>query len=161
MNKGALYRWIQKAFNVKIEHPIDILRQQSRVERIQRLMLVASRSEPVGEVEEVGFVNGIQHLDRRPLDDFVFQRCDSERSLPPVGLGDVYPTHRLGSVCSAFQSMGKVLEVLLEGLAVVPPCLSVHARRGFLLQREVSQAQRFQMVDMVQERRESQLLILL
>src|SRR5215469_1326133 len=79
----------------------------------------------------------------------------------PVGFGDVYPTHRLGSVCSAFQSMGKVLEVFLEGLAVVPPRLSVHARRSFLLQREVSQPQRFQMVDMVQERRESQLLILL
>src|SRR5215469_11443719 len=152
---------IEKTFYVKIEHPVHLLRQQSRVECIQRLMLAAPGSEPVRKIEEIRFVDGIQHFHRRALYDLVFQRCDSERSLPPVGLGDVYPTHRLGSVCSAFQSMGKVLEVLLEGLAVVPPCLSVHARRGFLLQREVSQPQRFQMVDMVQERRESQLLILL
>jgi hypothetical protein len=37
----------------------------------------------------------------------------------------------------------------------------VHARRGFLLQREVGHAQRFQVVDVVQKRREPQLFILL
>src|SRR5437773_2873182 len=69
-------------------------------------------------------------------------------------------THRLRSVRSALQPFGKVLEIPLQFLAVVPPRLPVHARRRFLLQAEVGHAQRFQVIDVVQERREPQLLIL-
>ena len=61
---------------------------------------------------------------------------------------------------SSLQPFSEVLEIHLQLLAVVPPRLPVHARRSFLLQREVSHAQRFQVVDVVQERGEPQLLIL-
>src|SRR4029077_16566951 len=98
--------------------------------------------------------------DRRALDDFVFQRRYSERSLPPVGLLDKHSTHRLRSVRSPLQPFGKVLEIVFQFLPVVPPRLPVHARRSFLLQSKVSHAQRVQFVDVVQERREPQLLIL-
>src|SRR5467141_3534696 len=151
---------IEKAFDVQIEHPVHLSRQQSRIERIQRLMLASPWSEPVREAEKVRFVDSIQHLDRRALDEFVFQRRDSERSLPPVGLGDIHPTHRLRSVRSSLQPFGKVLEIHLQRLAVVPPRLPVHARRSFLLQSEVGHPQCFQVIDVVQERREPQLLIL-
>ena len=161
MNKGALWRWIQKAFNVKVEHPVHLLRQQSRVQRIQRLMLATPWSEPVRKAEEVRFVYSVQHLDRGTLDNLVFQRCHSERSLPPVGLGDVHPSYRLRSIRSSLQPFGEVLEIPLQIFSVVPPRLPVHARRCFLLQREVGHAQRFQVIDVVQERREPQLLILL
>src|SRR6516164_1113744 len=122
-------------------------------------MWAAPRPESIREAEKVGFVDGIQHLDRCALDDLVFQRRNAERSLPPVGLGDVHPPHRLGSVRSSLQPIGEVPEVRFQFLPVVPPRLPVHARRGFLLQAEVGQAERFQVVDMVQERREPQLLI--
>ncbi len=79
----------------------------------------------------------------------------------PVGLGDIHPTHRLRSVRSSLQPFGKVLKIPLQFFPVVPPRLSVHARRGFLLQTEVSHAQRFQVIDVVQECCEPQLLILL
>src|SRR5882672_9090512 len=78
----------------------------------------------------------------------------------PVGLWYVHPTHRLRSVRSSLQPFGKILEISLQLLAVVSPRLSIHARRSFLLQREVGHAQRFQVVDVVQKRREPQLLIL-
>src|SRR5437879_11543882 len=123
-------------------------------------MLAAPGPEPIREAQEVGLIDSVQHLDRRALDDFVFQRRNSERPLPPVGLGDVHPTHWLRSVRSSLQSMGEILEVVLEGLAVVPPRLSIDTGRGFLLQTEVGHAERFQVVDVVQERREPQLLIL-
>src|SRR5437588_10727541 len=152
---------IEKAFDVKIEHPVHLSRQQSRVERIQRLMLASLRSEPVRKAEKIRLVDGVQHLDRGTLDDLVFQRRYSERSLPPVGLRYIHPTHRLGSVRPAFQPFGEILEVLLQFLAVVPPRLPVHARCGFLLQTEVGHTKRFQVVDVVQKRREPQLLILL
>src|SRR5467141_886159 len=151
---------IEKAFDVQVEHPVHFSRQQSRVQRIQRLVLASPWSEPVRKTEKVRFVDSIQHLDRRALDDFVFQRRDSERSLPPVGLRDKYPTHRLRSVRSSLQPFGKILEIHFQLLAVVSPRLPVHARRSFLLQAEVDHAQCFQVVDVVQERREPQLLIL-
>src|SRR6516164_5568923 len=124
-------------------------------------MWAAPRPESIREAEKVGFVDGIQHLDRCALDDLVFQRRNAERSLPPVGLGDVHPPHRLGSVRSSLQPIGEVPEVRFQFLPVVPPRLPVHARRGFLLQAEVGQAERLQVIDMVQERREPQLLITL
>src|SRR6266436_272570 len=151
---------IEEAFDVQVEHPVHFSRQQSRVERIQRLMLAAPGSEPIREAQKIRFIDSVQHLDRRTLDDLVFQHRYSERPLPPISLGDIHPTHRLRSVRSSLQPFGKVLEIPLQFPAVVPPRLSVHARRGFLLQTEVGHAQRFQVIDMVQERREPQLLIL-
>src|SRR5437660_2122898 len=160
LHKPFVRKSIEKAFDVQIEHPVHFSRQQSRVQSIQRLMLAAPWSEPVRETKKVRFIDGIQHLDRRTLDDFVFQCRNSERSLPPVGLRDKYPTHRLRSVRSSLQPFGKILEIPLHFLPVIPPRLPVHARRSFLLQREVGHAQRFQVVDVVQKRREPQLLIL-
>src|SRR2546427_5785742 len=151
---------IEKAFDVQIEPPVHLSRQQSRVQCIQRLMLAAPWPEPVRKSKKVGFVDSVQHLDRRALDDFVFQRRDSERSLPPVGLRDIHSTHRLRSVRSSLQPFDKILEVSLQLLAVVPPRLPVHTGRSFLLQTEVGHAQCFQVVDVVQKRREPQLLIL-
>jgi len=78
----------------------------------------------------------------------------------PVALVDVRPTHRLGPVRSSLQPMGEILKIVLKSLAVVPPCLSVHTGRSFLLQTEVGHAQRFQVVDVVKKRREPHLLIL-
>ena len=57
--------------------------------------------------------------------------------------------------------IGEVPEVLFQFLSVVPPRLPVHARRRFPLQTEVGPAQRVQVIDMVQERGEPQLPILL
>src|SRR5258707_7722956 len=160
LHKPFVGKPIEKAFDVQIEHPVHLSRQQSRVERIQRLMLAAPWPEPVRKPEKVCFVDSVQHLDRRALDDFVFQRRDSERSLPPVGLRDKHPTHRLRSIRSSLQPFGKILEIHLQLLAVVPPRLPVHTGSGFLLQSEVGHSQCFQVVDVVQERREPQLLIL-
>src|SRR5579875_874638 len=51
----------EEAFDVHIEHPVHPSRQQSPVERIQRMMRAAPRPEPVREAEKVGFVDGAQH----------------------------------------------------------------------------------------------------
>src|SRR5256885_2542871 len=160
LHRPFVRKSIEKAFDDEKSGLGARFGQQSRVQCIQRLMLAAPWSEPVRKPEKVRFVDSVQHLDRRALDDFVFQRRDSERSLPPVGLGYVHPTHRLRSIRSSLQPVGKVLEIPLQFLPVVPPRLPVHARRGFLLQSEVGHAQRFEVIDVVQERREPQLLIL-
>ena len=123
------------------------------------MMRAAPRPEPVGEAEEVGLVDGVQHLTRRALDDLVFQRGDAQRPRPPVGLGDVRPPHRLRSIRSARQPSREVREVRLEGLPVVLPRLAVDPGRGVSLQRVVRRPQVLDVVDMVQERREPHRLV--
>src|SRR5260370_23399931 len=101
-------------------------------------MLAACWPETIRKAQKVGLVDCIEHLHRRSLDDFVLQRRDPERSLPPIGLGDVRSPYRLGSVSPALQSMGEILQVFLYALSVFPPPLSIYTRRGFLLQSQLS-----------------------
>jgi hypothetical protein len=61
-------------------------------------MRAAPRPEPIGEAEEVLLVDGVEHLDDGPLEDFVLQRRDAERPEPPVRLLDVRPARWTGSV---------------------------------------------------------------
>ena len=160
LHQPLVVNGIEEATNVDVEHPVHLSRQQSRVERIQRIVLAASRPEPVREAEKVRFIDGVHHLDRRTLDDLILQRGHAERSLPPVGLGNVYPTNRLRPVRPAFQPFGQILEIALQPLSVVPPRLAIHTRCGFPLKSEVCPPKCFDVVDVVQERREPQLPIL-
>jgi hypothetical protein len=48
---------IEKVANIKIEHPVHFSRQQSRVDRIQRLMLAVPGPERIGKTEKVRFVD--------------------------------------------------------------------------------------------------------
>src|SRR5439155_768954 len=118
-------------------HPVHLPRQQPRVERIQRIVRAAPWSEPVREAEEVSLIDRVQHLDRRALDDLVFQRGNAQRPLPPVGLGDVRSLDRLCPVRPPLQPLREVREMCLEGLAVVPPRLAVRPGRRVPLPREV------------------------
>ena len=138
---------IEETTDVEVEHPVHLSRQHSGIERIQRMVLAASGPEPVREAEEVSFVDGAQHLDRGTLDDFVFQRSHPERPLPPVSLGDVHPTHRLGSVRSPLEPISEFVEVFLQSFAIVPPRLAVHPRRGFPSVTQVSRTQPLQIID--------------
>ena len=135
---------IEKPTDVGIEHPVHLLRQKPGVQRIQRIMRAAPRPESVREAHEVGLVDRVQHLGRGPLDDLVLQGGYPQRSLPPVGFGDVHPLHRLRSVRPSLQPFGEVPEVPFEGLPVVLPRLPIDSRGRVPLQRVVRPLQRFQ-----------------
>jgi len=104
----------EEVTNVGVEHPVHLLRRDTDRERVQRLMRAAPRSESVRESEKVFFVDGVHHLDDRTLDDFVFQRRDSERPLPPIRLRDVRSANWLRPVGASLQPFGKVHEVALQ-----------------------------------------------
>ena len=89
----------------------------SRRRGIQRVMLAAPRPKPVREAEEVRLVDGVQHLDGGALNDFVFQRGNTERrsARPP---SRCRPDEPARSVRSAFQPFGQVVEVCFQRLAV-------------------------------------------
>src|SRR6266508_1476013 len=145
--------------DVGVEHPVHLLRQEPGVQRIQRVVRAAPQPKTIGEAKKVGLVDRVQHLDRRALDDLVFQRGDAQRPQPPVGLGDVRPLDRLRSIRPALQPFGQVREVRLEGLPVVLPRLPVDPGGGVPLQRVVRRPQMLDVVDVVQQRREPHRLV--
>jgi hypothetical protein len=71
----------------------------------------------------------------------------------------VNSTHRLCSVRSPLESLGEVLEIRLEGLAVVLPRLPIDARGSILLRCQVRCPQSFDVVDVVVERSEPLFLV--
>jgi site-specific DNA recombinase len=154
LHQPAVVDGVEKRTDVQVEHPVHLSRQDSNIERVQRIVLAAPRTESIREAEEVGLVDGVQHLDRRALDDLVLQRRHAERPLPPVGLRDVRSADWLRSVRSALQPFGEILEIVFQRLAVVPPRLAIHARSGVSLQREIRRAQSVPVVNVVQERGE-------
>jgi hypothetical protein len=89
---------IEKPLDVGIQHPVHLPSPDSLVECIQRVVLVSSRSETIGEAQEVHLVDLVEHRDDRQLDDLILQGGDAERSLSPVGLCNVGPSGWLGSV---------------------------------------------------------------
>ena len=76
----------KKALQVHVEYPVHFLPSDAHIKRVERPMLAASGSEPVGESPKVFLVYLIEDRNHSALDDLVFQRRDSQRSLLPVGL---------------------------------------------------------------------------
>jgi hypothetical protein len=48
------------------------------MQSLQRMMGASARSEAVAEAEEIGFINGAQHLGDRALGNFVLQRGNTK-----------------------------------------------------------------------------------
>src|SRR4029077_17387364 len=73
---------VEKGLDVAIEHPVDAPPADPERERIQRLVLIALRSEPVAEPQELRLIDRRQ--DCHHLDDLVLQGSDAERPLPAI-----------------------------------------------------------------------------
>ena len=64
---------IEKAPNVRIQHPVHFLPRDPDTQRIQRLMLAASWSEPVRETPKVLLIDLLKNRGYSLLNDFVLQ----------------------------------------------------------------------------------------
>src|SRR6266545_6314241 len=84
----------EEVADIRVEYPAHPPPLDTDRQRIQRLMRVAPRPEPVGEAPELRLIHGVEHLDDGPLDNLVLQRGDAERPQPPVRLRDVCPSRR-------------------------------------------------------------------
>src|SRR5690349_14713183 len=142
--------------DVGIEHPVHFSRTNPDRQRIQRFVRTTPWSEPIRKSQEVLFIDCVQHLGGGALNNLVFQRWNSERAKLArfTHLLDVNSAHRLCSVGSSLESMGEILEVRLEVLNVVLPCLAVHSCSCALLNCEECRPQSLHIVDMVEERSE-------
>ena len=121
----VVHESVEEPSDVGIEHPVHAPLHQADRKSVERIVRTALRSEPVGEAEEVGFVDRAQHLDDGALDNLVLQRRHTQRSLPTVSFRDVRAPDRPRSIRSAFQPFGEVSKILFErALAVKMPAYS-------------------------------------
>ena len=130
---------IEKPTNVCVQHIVHPLRLQRYRQRIQRLMLAAPRSEPIGESHKVFLINLVEDDRHGLLDQLVFQRRHAQRSLPSVGFRDIGSPRWLGSIRSAMDATVQILQptfqprlILLPGHAVYSGCrFSLHPIEAF------------------------------
>src|SRR5262249_10538357 len=127
---------------------------------VQRIVLAALGPEPIREAEEVLLVNRIQHRGGRPLDDFVFEGGNRDRTLSAVGFWYVLSTARQCPVRSSLDPVVQVFDIAIEVCPVVLPRQAVYPGRRVLLYCEVRQPKQFD-TDMVEQRGELFLLPLL
>ena len=116
--------------NVRIEHPVHPPAQDSDGERVQRLVRIKPRPDPVGEAEKVRLIDGVQDLDEGLLKALVLRRGNAQRPLPPVRLRDDHPPRRPCPIRAPVDPRVQILKVDLEILPVVLLRHAVHPGRG-------------------------------
>lgn len=120
-------------------------------------MLTASGPKPVREAEEVFLIDRVEHCDSRALNDFVFQRSNTERALFAISLWYEPSSDRQRPIRAAMDPCKQVLEVALQPGLVVLPCHPVHPGCGMALERQERVPQQIDS-HMVQQRTELLLL---
>ena len=126
----------------------------SDTERVHRIMGAASRPKPVREPEEVFLVDHVQQRGHRPLDDFVLQGCNRERTLPAVWFGYVDSPARQCPIRSTLDTVMRIPKIALKVCFVVRPSQLIYARRCVLLDLGERRPEQFD-VNVMEERGES------
>ena len=120
---------IEKAPDVRVKHPVHSLPEDADVESVQRIVLTASWSEPIGKADEVLLVDGFQYCRNRLLDDLVLYTQDGERPPRSVRLRDVGPSGRAGAVAAFVYAVVQIRQFLFEVFSVGLPRHAVDAWR--------------------------------
>ena len=134
-------RGIEKALDVQIEHPVHVLPVNPGVECVQRIVLAAPRSEPVGKTQEVLLVDGLQNVHDRLLDDLVLQAQNAEWPLGTVRLRDIRPSGRSGSIAAPMHSLVQVFQFLFERFPIGLPCHAIGPGRSVTRERAIAPLQ--------------------
>jgi site-specific DNA recombinase len=126
---------IEEALDVGIKHVVHLPFHERIRQRIQRLMLAASRTKSIRETEEVLLIYLIEDGDHRVLDDLVLQCGDPERTFPSVAFLDVDPSRWQRPICSAMQPAVQIGEPTLQPGFILLPCHPIHAGCSLAFQR--------------------------
>src|SRR5207302_7529330 len=121
-DQPGLVDLVEKGLDVAIEHPVDAPPTDPERECIQRLVLIALRSEPVAEPQEFRLVDRRQDCHHRRLDDLVLQCGDAERPLSAICLWNISPARWQRSIRSGLDARVEYREVLLEAFRIFGPC---------------------------------------
>ncbi len=72
-DQPSVVEGVEKATDVRTEHPVHPPLGQTGVQRVQRVMRAATEPEPVGKSEEVHLKDGVEDRHRCVLDDLVLR----------------------------------------------------------------------------------------
>jgi hypothetical protein len=121
-------------------------------------MLAAPRTETIGEPHKILFVNLVEDRHHRLLNDLIFQGCDAQGTLPPIGFRNVGSLGRLRSIRAPMDSAMQIRQLLIEVRLVLFPRHPVDSRRGFPLQGVKAYLQQIE-GNMVEQRGEPRPLV--
>jgi hypothetical protein len=77
--KPGVIKLAEEVADVRVQHPVHLLAREADRQRVQRVVRLAPRPEPVGEAPEVHLVDSVQHLDDGPLKNLVLQRGNTQQ----------------------------------------------------------------------------------
>ena len=129
---------VEKATNVGIENPVHLPPHDPYPERIQRIVLAAPRTEPIGEPQKVLFVYLVENHHYGLLNDLVLQSCYAQGALPSIGFRYVGSLGRLRSIRPPMDSAMQICQLLIQVRLVLFPCHAVHSRCRIPLQGVVA-----------------------
>jgi len=108
---------------------------ESHTQRIQRLVRAAPRPKPVRKALEVHLINLIENGHHGLLNDFVRQRRDAQRALPPVGLRYIDSSRGLCPVRTTVNPAVQIGKPTLQPGLILFPSHAIHPGRSLPLQR--------------------------
>src|ERR1700737_1981859 len=133
LDQPTLVEVIEKSSNVRIKHVVHLLLQERVRQRIQRLMLAASRAKTVREAEKVFLVNLVEDGDHGMLDKFVFDSRDCKWTLSSIFFLHVHSSRGHCSIGSAMNSVMKIGQPILQPVFILLPANAVHSGCGLPL----------------------------
>ena len=83
---------VKEATDIGVQYPVHLGARDANGQCIQRVMLPTLWPETIGESQEIFFVDRIEHFYQCALDDFVFQRCDTQWALASIRFRNVLPS---------------------------------------------------------------------
>src|ERR1039457_5090052 len=122
-------------------------------------MLAAFRPEPVRKTQKVLFPNLVENCPYRSLGNLVFQRRDSQWSLPSIGFRYPDSPRRFRPIAPTMDSPMQVGYPRLQFFSIFLPRHAIHSRRRLPLQAVVAAAQQIN-TDVVQQGCEPYFLVL-
>ena len=79
---------VEVPLDVRFEHVGDRTATDGPAHRIERVVGTASWTEPVGALQEILLVDGVEHLDRRPPRTRIIGRCERRWKLTFTSCSD-------------------------------------------------------------------------
>ncbi len=129
LHQPSVFDGVEKAADVCIEHPIGSFLRDPNKESVQRLVRATSRSESVGETQEIFLVDSIEDRYHTLLGNLVLQGSNAQRTKFAVCLADVSSFGRLSMVGSTMNALVKIRQALLQTIFVLLPCHTVYPGR--------------------------------
>ena len=96
-------------------------------------MLVAPRTETIGEPHKILFVNLVEDRHYRLLNDLILQGCDAQGTLPSIGFRYVGSLGRLRSIRPSMDSAMQIYQPLIQARLVLFTLHAIHSGRSFPL----------------------------